>query len=149
MIRLGRTSASCVLIPALVLCLATGTATAERVAKGTKEIDSVRPVIASIKREGDAASMIVLVMYRRMQTGYVGSQSKPEAYYYGSTRSKIEYDCRQLRSRIIHTVFFSDKVGQGSVVHEQNVNGAWMRDEDHKDKDSLHFVACEAPLAGR
>ena len=113
--------------------------------RGNREIGAIFPARASIRRDGASASMIVLFSYKRMQTGYVGHADRPQAFYYNSTRSSIEFDCRDHRSRIVRTIFFSDRMGRGNVVHQHDVPGGWMHDDDHGHKDSLSFIACQSP----
>lgn len=114
--------------------------------KGNQQIHSIYPIRASVQRSGDGANMIVLFSYKRMQTGYVGNADRPQAFYFNSTRSSIEFDCRDHRSRIVRTIFFSDRMGRGNVVHQHDVPGGWMHDDDHGRKDSLSFIACRSPL---
>ena len=114
--------------------------------KGNRQIHSIYPVKSSIQRQANGATMIVLFSYKRMQTGYVGNADRPKAFYYNSTRSSIEFDCREHRSRIVRTIFFSDRMGRGNVVHQQDATGGWMHDDDHSRKDSLSFIACQSPL---
>lgn len=113
---------------------------------GNRQIQSLMPIKSSIRRDGDSATMFVLFSYRRMQTGYVTNADKPQAFYYHSTRSGIEFDCREHRSRILRTVFFSDRTGRGNVVHQHESPGGWMHDDDHDRKDGLSFIACQSPL---
>ena len=121
-------------------------ATAE-VRQGNAQIASIAPVKSSIHRNGDSATMIVLFSYKRIQTGYVGNADRPKAFYYNATRSSFEFDCREHRSRIVSTIFFSDRMGRGNVVHQQTVPGGWMHDDDFGSKESLSFLACQSPLS--
>lgn len=117
--------------------------------QGNRQIRSVSPIKSSIQRDGDGASMIVLFTYRRIQSGYFGSTDRPKTFYYNSTRSLIEFDCRDHRSRIVRTVFFSDRDARGNMVHQQEVSGGWIHDDDFTQKESLSFVACQSPLTTR
>lgn len=117
--------------------------------KGIQQIRSVYPIRATVRRDGDGAAMIVLFSYKRMQTGHVGDRDRPKVFYYTSTRSSIEFDCRGHRSRILRTIFFSDRMGRGNVVHQQEATGGWRHDDDYGQKDSLSFVACQSPLSGQ
>lgn len=115
--------------------------------QGNVQIASIDPIKSSIRRDGDNATMIVLFSYKRIQTGYVGNADRPKAFYYNATRSSYEFDCREHRSRIVSTVFFSDRMGRGNVVHQQPVAGGWMHDDDFGSKESLSFLACQSPLS--
>lgn len=119
---------------------------ADTAVQGNRRIQSISPVKSSIQRDGDNASMIVLFTYRRMQSGYFGSADRPKTYYYNSIRSLIEFDCREHRSRIVRTVFFSDRNARGNLVHQQEATGGWIHDDDFAQKDSLSFIACQSPL---
>ena len=123
-----------------------GPALADSARHGNPQIHAIFPVKSSIRRDADRASMIVLFSYKRMQTGYVGNADRPQAFYYNSTRSSIEFDCRDHRSRIVSTVFFSDRMGRGNVVHQHDAPGGWNHDDDHGRTDSLSFIACQSPL---
>ena len=131
-------------VSGLLAC--SGPAFAGSARNGNRQIQAIFPVKSSIQRNADRASMIVLFSYKRMQTGYVGHADRPKAFYYNATRSSIEFDCSEHRSRIVRTVFFSDRVGRGNVVHQQDAPGAWIHDDDYGRKDSLSFVACQSPL---
>lgn len=131
-----------------VCCLLAGLAPAGSVAAdgaspGNRQIRSVFPIKSSIRRDADGATMSVLFSYKRMQSGHVGHMDRPKTFYYNSTRSSLEFDCRDHRSRIVRTVFFSDRMGQGNVVHQQEAIGHWTHDDDYGRKDSLSFIACQ------
>ncbi len=119
---------------------------ADAAGQGNRQIELISPVKSSIQRNGEVANMIVLFTYRRIQSGYFGSAERPKTFYYNSTRSLIEFDCREHRSRIVRTVFFSDRNARGNMVHQQEAIGGWMHDDDFAQKDSLSFLACQAPL---
>lgn len=125
---------------------AAGNAAADDARPGNRQIHSIFPVKSSIRRDGDGASMIVLFSYKRVQSGYVGDRDRPKVFYYTSTRSRIEFDCPDHRSRILRTIFFSDRMGRGNVVHQQEATGGWRHDDDYGKKDSLSFIACQSPL---
>ncbi len=134
-----------------VCCLLAGLAAAGSAAAidaqpGNRQIQSISPVKSSIRRDGDRAEMIVLFSYKRMQSGRLGDRDRPKVFYYTSTRSSIEFDCRDHRSRILRTVFFSDRMGRGNVVHQQEATGGWRHDDDYGQKDSLSFIACQSTL---
>ena len=114
--------------------------------KGNQQIHSAFPLKTSIHRDRDGATMVVLFSYKRMQSGRLGDRDRPKVFYYTSTRSSIEFDCRDHRSRILRTVFFSDRMGRGNVVHQQEATGGWTHDDDYGQKDSLSFIACQSTL---
>ncbi len=133
-----------VTIVLLVAMASPATSALDGLRPSNPQIRTVSPIKTSIRRDGDRATMIVLFSYKRIQTGYVGNADRPQAFYYTSTRAQIEFDCREHRSRIVRTIFFSDRMGRGNLVHEQNASSGWMHDDDHDRQSSLSFVACES-----
>lgn len=121
-------------------------AAADAPMRGNREIGAIYPAKSSIRRDGARASMIVLFSYKRMQSGYVTDKGQTKAFYYNATRTKLEFDCRNHRSRVRHTVFFSDRLGRDNVVHQQDAPGSWTHDDDYARKDSLSFTACQSSL---
>ncbi len=119
--------------------LAAATATAY----GHPEIASVFPLKDTIKRKGEQATMVVLFSYKRMKAGYVTNKSQPKAFYYRSSKATIAFDCTRKKSRIVGTVFFSDRAGLGNVVHEQQAVGAWADEHDRRPQESHFAMACE------
>ncbi len=109
---------------------------------GNAEIASVFPMKDTVERKGHTATMVVLFSYKHMKTGYVTNQSQPKAYYYNSSKTTIAFDCRHNKSRIISTVFFSDRSGLGNVVHDQKAIGAWVDEHDRRPEESLFAMAC-------
>lgn len=117
-------------------------------AYGNAEIASVFPIRDTVERKGNTATMVVLFSYKRMKTGYVTNKSQPKAFYYNSSKTTVAFDCRRNKSRIISTVFFSDRSGLGNVVHEQEAIGAWVDEHDRRPGESPFAMAC-TPARGK
>ncbi len=112
-------------------------------AGGAGDIASAFPLKETIERHGDRASMVVMFRYRRMKTGYVTNKESPKAYYYNSAKATVEFDCLRKKSRILGTVFFSDRSGLGNVVHTQDAVGAWADEQDRRPQESHFAMACD------
>ncbi len=110
---------------------------------GNAEIASVFPMQDTVERKGHTATMVVLFSYKHMKAGYVTNKSQPKAYYYNSSKTTIAFDCKRKKSRIISTVFFSDRSGLGNVVHEQEAIGAWVDEHDRRPGESQFAIACK------
>lgn len=110
---------------------------------GNAEIASVFPMKDTIERKGEHATMVVLFSYKRMKAGYVTNKSQPKAFYYNSSKATIAFDCKRKKSRIIGTVFFSDRAGLGNVVHEQQAAGEWVDEHDRRPQESHFAMACD------
>lgn len=102
------------------------------------------PDKSTIETNGTHARMVVLYAYKRMKSGTIYHSGKNERYYYRSTKVLFEFDCAEKRSRILQTVFFSDKEGKGNLVHDQPSAGDWSSDTDAKNSNSIFSMACTA-----
>ena len=129
---------TCLLLPTPIMATAAD-------GYGNAEIASMFPMKGTIERKGDMATMVVLFSYKRMKAGYVTNKSQPKAFYYNSSKATIAFDCKRKKSRIIGTVFFSDRSGLGNVVHEQDATGAWVDEHDRRPQESHFSIACEPP----
>ncbi len=116
-------------------------------AGGAGDIATAFPVKETIKRHGDRATLVVVFSYRRMKTGYVTNKESPKAYYYNSAKATVEFDCKRKKSRIISTVFFSDRSGLGNIVHRHDATGAWADEHDRRPQESHFAMACESSAA--
>ncbi len=118
-------------------------------AGGAGDIATAFPVRETIERRGDRATLVVLFSYRRMKTGYVTNKESPKAFYYNSSKATMEFDCKRKKSRIISTVFFSDRSGLGNIVHQQDAKGAWADEHDRRPQESHFAIACESPVGSK
>ena len=109
------------------------------------EIATAFPIRETAERHGDRATMVVLFSYKRMKTGYVTNKESPKTFYYNSSKATLEFDCKRNKSRIVGTVFFSDRSGLGNVVHQQDAIGAWADEHDRRPEESHFAMACHAP----
>lgn len=134
-------------LPLACVLLLTAPLTAMAGAGGAGDIATAFPIKETIERKGDRATMVVLFSYRRMKTGYVTNKESPKAFYFNSSKATVEFDCKRKKSRIISTVFFSDRSGLGNVVHQQDAAGAWADEHDRRPQESHFAMACDAAAA--
>ncbi len=128
---------------------ATGVASPARpAATGKSEIASSLALKETVQRRGQIASVVVLFRYKRIKTGYVTNKEKPQVFYYNASRSTLEFDCDRKKSRIVHTVFFSDRAGLGNVVHQQAARSDWTDEFDRRSLGSPFKLACGSGEAG-
>ncbi len=125
----------------LLLCVPL---TAAAGAGGAGDIATAFPLRETAERHGDRATMVVQFTYRRMKTGYVTNKESPKAFYFNSSKATVEFDCKRKKSRVIGTVFFSDRAGMGNIVHQQNAAGAWADEHDRRPEESHFAMACNA-----
>lgn len=111
---------------------------------GNPEIASSIAMKETLQRQGQLATMVVMFRYKRIKAGYVANKESPRAFYYNSSKSTMEFDCSRRKSRILHTVFFSDRAGLGNIVHQQAARSNWIDENDRRPDLSFFAVACRS-----
>ena len=109
---------------------------------GDTDPGTPHPDKSTLQKEGHLSRMVVHYVYRHMKSGTIYHSGKNEVFYFKSTKVKFEFDCPGHRSRVLQTVFFSDREGKGNVVHNQTAAGNWAFEPDHKNPLGAFSIAC-------
>lgn len=74
----------------------------------------------SVQRDGDRDRVRVFQL-----ADFVTAQWVDERTVVGSLRSRIEYDCREPRSRVLLQEAYSEQMGEGRLVASEATEGDW------------------------
>jgi len=124
--------------PALALALFCSTAAADWTGVGrANEIYSAYADRDSIRRQGGMATMHGLYDFRRQDF-------TPEGRGLYSTAVLREYDCAARRVRLLSSIDFSGRMGEGAPVSASRTPGRWEPVLEGGIDDAYWTVACGA-----
>jgi hypothetical protein len=127
------------LAPALFGALFCGTAAADWTGVGSaNEIYSAYADRDSIRRQGSMATMHGLYDFRRQDF-------TPEGRGLYSTAVLREYDCAARRVRLLSSIDFSGRMGEGAQVSASRTPGRWEEVLEGGIDEAYWTVACAAP----
>ena len=90
---------------------------------------------AGKQRQGDTVKMWSLTDYKQPQA------FKKIVIY--SDKSWDEYDCKGRRIRVLHTEAYSDRMGNGTVVHRDTSTSPWLPVASGDSSEMLWKIACD------
>jgi len=120
----------------LTTCLLAGGAQAEWLALGRSETFRVYMDQKSLQRNGERVQVFQLM-------DFVTAQWADERTVVGSIKSLVEYDCSQPRSRTVALEAYSEQMGDGrTVANEQLPNAEWENINPGSTSEKIRQMVC-------
>jgi hypothetical protein len=88
----------------------------------------------TIRRNGNFVKMWELRDYKAVQKSNFGS--------FLSAKVQQEYDCREEKSRLLAFTWFSEQMGNGTVVYSDNDPYKWSPIQPESMNEALWKIAC-------
>lgn len=89
---------------------------------------------ASISKSGNIAKMLIMINFQ-------APQIRPQ-YRFRSQAEGSEYDCRQLKTRLLGFTRFSDQMGEGETVFSDRTTSDWKEVVPGSAGEVLFELAC-------
>ncbi len=119
----------------LTLLLSSGPAYAEWMSLGESDAGTtVYADSATMRREGDLVKMSVLFDFKTIQ-------AKADVSYL-SAKAQMEYDCAGQRFEGLTVLYFSDNMGNGTLLDRSSGKNKWLRISPGSLDHALWKLAC-------
>jgi hypothetical protein len=119
----------------MLLAIVSSSAVAEWVEVTRSESSTGYLDPATIRRAGDMVKMWYLLDFKAVQ-------ARPYGTPYMSQKTQHEYDCKEQRARIIHSLRYSENMGGGEVVPTDSDPEEWNPVATGSVLEKLWEIAC-------
>jgi hypothetical protein len=120
----------------ILLAVVSRSAAAEWVKVGDEGIVTSYADPATIRRAGNMATMWDMLDFKAVQ-------ARPYGTPYMSQKTQQEYDCKEERVRIIHSLRYSDNMARGEEVYADSDPAEWKPVSPGSTIERLLKFACE------
>ena len=118
----------------MMLAVASGSAAAAWVVLGENDTSVVYFDPATIRKADNTVTMWTLFDLKKTRV--------VDVFSYASSRAQYEYDCKQVRVRLLDSSLYSENMGGGEVVYSLSVPADWEPVAFESVNDGLWKRAC-------
>lgn len=123
------------IVLALLLAGVSGSATADWVAVGSSETDTLYVDLSTIRGSDNKAKMWALKDFK-------ATQRLDEREPFKSEKAEYEYDCKREQSRLLYFTSHTESMAGGEVVDFNVVPGEWVPVSPDSGLEALWNIVC-------